>query len=194
LLDLGCSTGFVMEAGKRLGIDSHGMDVSSYAVEQCRARGLDAKVGTLDALPWDDGRFDLVVMKHVLEHTPEPLRALAEVRRVLARDGVVLIAVPNLRYWKGLWRRRQYRYFRPDDLGRQHYVYYDDATLRRVLAKAGFELLAAGKAVFRRRVARTGPAQAVAELIRYASSWLCQRLLRALLLRRELFVIAGRRE
>lgn len=188
VLDVGCSLGYVVEAGRRLGLQSAGTDVSQYAVQVCRERGLRAEVGTLDKLPFADGEFDLVIMRHVIEHTPAPLTALVELKRILRPGGLVLIAVPDLEYWKGRWRRRTYRYFRPDDLGEQHYVYYRDASLRRMLSGNGFEVLAGSKAFLR----PSAPIKKPWELLRFAALACWQVPASALHLRRELFFVARR--
>jgi SAM-dependent methyltransferase len=49
----------------------------------------------ITALPFEDGRFGLVVCSHVLEHVPGERAALAELRRVCAGDGLVLVMVPR---------------------------------------------------------------------------------------------------
>lgn len=55
--------------------------------------------GTIDlditAMPFPEGAFDLVICSHVLEHVPDDRRAMRELRRVLAPDGVGLILVPQ---------------------------------------------------------------------------------------------------
>lgn len=192
VLDVGCSLGYVIEGGVRLGLRAAGMDISEYAVKVCRERGYEARVGTLEQVPFEDGAFDVVVMKHVLEHTPTPARALAEIRRVLSPGGVVLIAVPDVGYWKSLLRRRTYRSFRPDDLGQQHYVYYSLDPLTRLLASSGFEVRATSKGMFRAAEARRSVGHRAYELARSAVLRLGFGLVAALHLRRELFVIAAR--
>lgn len=47
-------------------------------------------------LPYDDGRFDLVVHSDTLEHVPHPVRALAECRRVLKLGGSLCYTVPTI--------------------------------------------------------------------------------------------------
>ncbi len=188
MLDVGCSMGYLLEAGRRLGLEACGVDVSRYAVEHCRSLGFDAREGTLEHLPFEDERFSVVLMKHVLEHTPEPLTALAEVRRVLKPGGVVLVAVPDLSYWKGWWMRRSGRDFRPDELGAQHYVYFHLDALAAALSRAGFHIRARSKALFRRAFGWPGALEA----LRFAALGAWQVLARALRLRRELYVLAER--
>jgi len=46
-------------------------------------------------LPFKDNVFNEVVMFHVLEHCNDPIRVLKEVKRVLKRNGVIKVRVPN---------------------------------------------------------------------------------------------------
>lgn len=54
----------------------------------------------IQALTFPDGGFDLVVCNHVLEHVPDDRAAAAELARVTAPDGLVVVSVP------GDWSRR----------------------------------------------------------------------------------------
>ncbi len=102
--------------------------------------------------------------------TPSPKQALAEVTRVLSPRGVILVAVPNLNYWKGQYRRQTYMYFRPDDLGQQHYVYYSAETLGRLLEESGFDVKSNSKAFFHRRYAAETFSSAISETARFCAS------------------------
>lgn len=189
VLDIGCSVGYIIEAGRQLGLRSAGVDVSSFAVDQARQRGLEARVGTLERIPYADQEFDLVVMRHVLEHTPTPLAALAECRRVLRPGGMLLVLVPDLEYWKGTVLRRTYRYFRPDDLGRQHFVYYNSNSLSEVLSVGGFRVLATSKAVPTHTRMQKGPARLWAWLF-FSVLAVLLKVIATARLRRELYFIA----
>lgn len=48
----------------------------------------------LTDLHFDDGRFSLIFCSHVLEHIPDDVRALREMRRVLAPSGLLVLMVP----------------------------------------------------------------------------------------------------
>lgn len=96
-LDVGCATGFVVEALRELGVDARGVDVSQYAVEQA-ALGARGHIGYGDLsrrLPFPDGRFDLVTVLETLEHLePDAVHhALAELRRVTS--GYVIATIPS---------------------------------------------------------------------------------------------------
>jgi SAM-dependent methyltransferase len=98
-LDLGCGNGEVSEAlGRLLRATVICSDISSVAVEQCRARGLEAHQVELGVapLPFEDAGFDLVFMTEVLEHLFYPDRALAEINRILRPGGYLLLSTPNL--------------------------------------------------------------------------------------------------
>jgi ubiquinone/menaquinone biosynthesis C-methylase UbiE len=69
-------------------------DQSPAMVEATMECGIGAEVADADHLPYVDGSFDAVVAMWMLYHVPDLDHALAEVRRVLARGGV-LVAVTN---------------------------------------------------------------------------------------------------
>lgn len=150
LLDVGCSLGYALEAARALVLDAYGVDLSSHAVTECRRLGYEAKVGSLDRLPYDDAAFAMVVMKHVFEHTPKPRETLAEIRRVLRPGGAVFFAVPNAGYFKAaIWPKRS-RFYR-GEAGRSHYVSYTAATLARLLETEGFEVASVHPRLLHRR-------------------------------------------
>src|SRR3954451_18120173 len=71
------------------------VDQSERMVELARARGIvDARVGDVQALPFDDERFDTVVAAWMLYHVKDIDRGLAEIARVL-KPGGKLVAVTN---------------------------------------------------------------------------------------------------
>ena len=77
-----------------LGADVVMVDVSPRMVELARGRGVDAHVGDVQDLPFEDGSFDCAVAAWMLFHVPDLDRGLAELARVL-RPGGRLVAVTN---------------------------------------------------------------------------------------------------
>jgi SAM-dependent methyltransferase len=70
------------------------VDISQRMVALARDRGVDARVGTVERLPFPDESFDCAVAAWVLFHVPNVDRGLAELARVL-RPGGRLVAVTN---------------------------------------------------------------------------------------------------
>lgn len=95
VLEVGGGPGELSERmQKELGAEVSFLDISPRMVELARARGVDAQVGDVQALPFEDGVFDTVVAAWMLYHVPDLDRGLAEIARVL-RPGGALVAVTN---------------------------------------------------------------------------------------------------
>ena len=129
ILDVGCGTGANLLMLSQYG-DAEGVDVSEDALAFCRERGLEkVKLGEGEALPYEDGTFDLVTALDVVEHMDDDLAGLREMRRVLRPGGRVLLFVPTFMFLWGV----------QDDVS-NHRRRYRLPELRRVLEEAGFEV------------------------------------------------------
>jgi SAM-dependent methyltransferase len=113
LLDAGCGTGRNLVEFGRLGT-AEGVDLSPEAVEFCRSRGLEGvRQGRFEELPFEDGRFDLILATDVIEHLDDDRRALLELRRVAGPGARLVVTVPAYRWlWsqhdESLHHRRRY--------------------------------------------------------------------------------------
>ncbi len=96
VLEVGPGTGgFAARIAAALpGVRLTAIDQSPRFVELTRARGIDARLGDVQDLPFGDEAFDVVAALWMLYHVPDVSRALAEIRRVL-RPGGLFVAVTN---------------------------------------------------------------------------------------------------
>src|SRR6266581_1282352 len=86
-----------------LGVTVIGVDQSERMVELQRSKGIDARVGDVQKLPFADGEFDVALAAWMLYHVPDLDRGLAELARVL-RPGGRLVAVTNAEdHLRELW-------------------------------------------------------------------------------------------
>lgn len=93
VLEVGGGPGELSERmQKELGAEVSFIDISARMVELARERGVEAQVGDVQSLPFEDGTFDTVVAAWMLYHVPDIDRGLAEIARVL-RPGGALVAV-----------------------------------------------------------------------------------------------------
>lgn len=68
-LDVGCGTGKLVDNLRRIGIQAYGIEISQYALESSKKELKPyLKFGDITNIPYEDGRFDLVVSFDVLEH------------------------------------------------------------------------------------------------------------------------------
>jgi SAM-dependent methyltransferase len=73
---------------------THFLDASPPAAARLNARGGLARVGAINALPYPDGAFDLVLACDVIEHVEDDEGVFRELARVLRPDGVLIFSVP----------------------------------------------------------------------------------------------------
>jgi SAM-dependent methyltransferase len=98
LLDLGCSTGQMLEAALHRGWSVHGVEIDEETAERTRLRlgvPVDSDLGEMAVARL--GRFDLIVMSHWLEHSIAPWEGLRLGRDHLTEHGILLVRVPNSR-------------------------------------------------------------------------------------------------
>jgi len=93
ILDIGCSFGLILKVITPA--DGIGVGVDIDKDLGCRADNLSFTRADAEELPFRPASFDIVICNHVYEHTDNADRLLAEIRRVLADDGVCYFAGPN---------------------------------------------------------------------------------------------------
>jgi SAM-dependent methyltransferase len=115
------------------------MDASEHAVNVAREQyGLDVQQGAIGSGAWDGCYFDFVTMFHVLEHVPEPRKALQFACGRLKPDGSLIIQVPNVGSLQArLFASRWYGLDVP-----RHVINYSPDALRRILAQAELQVSA----------------------------------------------------
>lgn len=100
VLDVGCGDGKFTRGLTGLFAAVTGVDPKEKAIARARAaaaaEGKDVEflVGDGQALPFEDGRFDAVVISNSLHHIPDPRRGLAEAARVLRPGGALYVMEP----------------------------------------------------------------------------------------------------
>jgi SAM-dependent methyltransferase len=86
---------------------TYGMDLNHWAVKQSKSivEKTDLQTASAQELPYKNGAFNVVIIKHIVEHLPEPQKAIQEIGRVTEPGGVLILATPNLdsllKPWKG---------------------------------------------------------------------------------------------
>jgi SAM-dependent methyltransferase len=97
--DLGCGHGTLLHelCLRYPQLKLSAVDLSPVLVNNTRQRVPDAdvRVADIEALPFPDRTFDAAFATEVMEHLPDPVTALREIRRVLKPGGWLLVSLPN---------------------------------------------------------------------------------------------------
>jgi SAM-dependent methyltransferase len=157
VLDFGCGTGYGADRIAKSCTSITGVDVAADAISFARSRYVRdnlnfEQIAPVDdkPLPFADGSFDVVLSFQVIEHVPDPDRYLAEARRVLTDDGVMIVATPErgTRLLPGQrpWNRYHLVEYAPDELS---------TMMRAHFARVELNAMSADRAIIGRELNRS---------------------------------------
>jgi SAM-dependent methyltransferase len=136
LVDVGCGRGDLAAVFVDRGWQAVGVEPSAAACEAARARGVDARQGTLAVVALEPAAYDAAIFQHSLEHSDDPARDLRQAAAALRPGGVALVTLPNFASWQR--RRFRDRWYHLD-LPR-HRTHFTATGLRQALVRAGLEV------------------------------------------------------
>ena len=144
LLDIGTNMGFFLRHTRGRDWNAIGIDPSPALSEMARKYfGLNVKTTYLDKAGFEKEYFDIVTMTDVFEHIPEPKNLLADIRRVMKKDGILFIKVPNGNYnLLKLGLAKLTNRLRDHDIfdSYEHVTHYSDNTLKAMLKACGYRV------------------------------------------------------
>lgn len=137
LLDVGCATGFCLEAARERGWRARGVEISEFACGFARRLLLDIHCGTLADANVEPEAFDVVTMWDYIEHCADPARELELANRALKPNGLIALTSPDIsslpaRLWGPRWMGIK---------DEEHLYYFSYATMRRLMKRTGFEVV-----------------------------------------------------
>ena len=100
-------------------------DINKFAVENYKKRNLEGTLIVNDEISFKDSSFDSAILDNVIEHIYDPLPLLKEIKRILTKDGNLIIGVPGRLGFKK---------------DRDHKVFYDKKKLTTLLRELNFEV------------------------------------------------------
>lgn len=142
-LDVGAGDGTAVSAAKSLRFDVTGIEISETARTFAKKhRNLNLFNGTLgDFLEQNKTKWDIISFFGVMEHIPNPVQALRQANKLLAKNGLVAIEVPNYEsfstYFQKLTRAPDRHLAIP-----AHIMLFTKKSAEYILHKNGFESVA----------------------------------------------------
>lgn len=98
-LDIGCASGYMLSqiALAYPQAKYSGVDVYNKAINFAKRKYLNMKFkeGSAEKLPFNNNVFDLIIFYETIEHVENPLLSLKEIKRVLNKKGVCILAMDS---------------------------------------------------------------------------------------------------
>jgi SAM-dependent methyltransferase len=133
-VEIGVGTGSFLYFLKEQGMSVDGCDASQPICDYVQEKyGIRVVCGSIREVN-PSLAYDVVFMNHVLEHLPNPLEMLSDIRARMAPAAWLHIAVPNRGAWEAVlpgWTSYQ----------PYHLLYFDESSLRQTLSRAGFKIV-----------------------------------------------------
>lgn len=137
LLDIGCATGYLLEAAKKEGADCYGVEVSPYGAQEANKK-FPGRIfcGILEEAKYQDNYFDIITMTDLIEHVLDPVFFLKEVNRILKPEGYILIITPNFHSWWSKILGKKWTNFKEE-----HLFYFSPTSLKFLMKKSDFKII-----------------------------------------------------
>lgn len=145
ILDIGCGEGIL---GKRLlsrgTKEVTGIEINTEVADRAKKNLTEVICGDIETmdLKFEKGYFDCIIFADVLEHLKDPLRVLTRMREFLSDSGVIVISIPNVRYY-GIINMLVEGYWKYEDSGildKNHLRFFTRKEIEILLSKAGYEI------------------------------------------------------
>jgi SAM-dependent methyltransferase len=136
MLDIGTAAGSFVAAAAARGWHAEGCEPNRWMAEWgSRHYGIRIRQGSVFDQPYEDGSFDVITLWDVIEHTEDPRLVLERCRALLRPGGILAVTYPDIGSWMARALGRRWLF-----LTSVHIVYFDRATIARMLRTAGFEV------------------------------------------------------
>ncbi len=135
-LDIGCGTGDFLNVMKTKGWQCFGTELNSYARNFVK-ENYGVLVYDKELNKFHTGEYDLISMSQLIEHIPDPKKALLHAHRVLKNKGLLFLAFPNEKGISILLKGKKADKFK----GVEHINFFSKKTILKLLKNTGFELI-----------------------------------------------------
>ncbi len=137
LVDVGCGSGEFLNVMRQAGWQVLGVDLDARAADVAREQfGIEARVGPLERAGLAEGSVDVLTMRHVIEHLPNPEEALHVCLQTLKTGGRLIVLTPNAESLGHRFFRQNYISLDPP----RHLYLFSLKTLRAMVERAGFRV------------------------------------------------------
>ena len=147
ILDIGCSSGILLEEAKLLGFNPYGIEISEYASSIAKKRIGEDKIynGSLENAPFKKNYFNLITMIDIIEHVRNPIDALLKAREYLNittnsnGGGYCMITTPNTDSLSAKIMGKRWLHYNSE-----HLNYFNIKSMQKLSELTGFKIIKYG--------------------------------------------------
>jgi 2-polyprenyl-3-methyl-5-hydroxy-6-metoxy-1,4-benzoquinol methylase len=132
VLEIGCGGAVLLKELKDSGLNCVGVDPSPTALRASEKYGFELVPSFFDSSAFSF-KFDLIFHSDVLEHSFDPMEFISDQRKILNKDGIIIISVPDA--------TENIKYGDISMAMHQHLQYFSADSLRALMMNSGFEIL-----------------------------------------------------
>lgn len=138
VLDVGCATGYFLEAAKMNHYDVFGVELSEYSSNIAKSKFGNEAIfnGKLEDCHFSPGMFDAITMFDLIEHVRSPEQTLKDAAKLLADDGIILITTPNNNSISNKVMDKKWTHYK-----KEHFFYFDIQSLTYIAQKANLQVV-----------------------------------------------------
>lgn len=140
LLDIGCSSGLLLEEAKLFGFEPYGIEISEYASGIAKKRMGNDRIhnGILETSNFNKNFFNVITMIDVIEHVRNPIEILKNVKNILnsTGGGYILITTPDTDSIIKKIMRKKWIYYH-----QEHLFYFNKLSIKKLCDICGYKLV-----------------------------------------------------
>jgi 2-polyprenyl-3-methyl-5-hydroxy-6-metoxy-1,4-benzoquinol methylase len=129
ILEIGCHDGFMLNELHKAGHSVVGVEPSPFAHYAKETYNLDVRNEFFQEGMFEAEEFDVVIMRHVVEHVPDPVAFVGAAVKTLKKGGIAYIEVPNSQW------SLEYSFF--PEFHVDHISYFTMNSLKQLLNRTG---------------------------------------------------------
>jgi ubiquinone/menaquinone biosynthesis C-methylase UbiE len=139
VLDIGCNDGYLLNLiQKKTKSDFiYGLDASPFQVSQSKKKykkiNFFSGYGESSSKIFKKNYFDIITFNNVFNHSSKPILFLKEIKKILSKNGIIVIEVPN---WIQTVKNKMW-----DQIYHEHISYFTPYTISKILIQSGFKII-----------------------------------------------------
>lgn len=142
LLDVGCAEGFFLNIARKRGWPCQGLELSEWSAGEARKKGFEVIREDFLTADLPENHYAVVHMSHVLEHFENPIAAVEKCRKILRKDGLLMVEVPiEFQDLRTAVFKLVGRPVEKLPMSAFHLFFFNASNMKRFLRNAGFRIV-----------------------------------------------------